>query len=142
MSHDSEFSLVSFTKENAPLPVDVNSVLMKRVNAVTVLINYWVSVREALENGVDCSVYHAVAELLYKIDLLKMQERAVLDLKTTATMLVNANLFVESTFLTLMELHRKIHYFLIEICPVLKKCLIMYYQAYVEKTKKIIITKK
>lgn len=133
MSQKSEFSLAAFNKDNAPGPAGVDKVLKERISAVTVLVNYWISVLRVLEKGVDCTEPYSVADLLYKVDLIKMQERQVLDLKNTATMMVNSVFYVEGTFLILMDLHRTCHHFLTAISPVLTKNLLALHDQYVEK---------
>ena len=133
MSVKSEFSLASFNKDNAPRPAEIDKVLKERIGAVTVLVNYWISVLKVLEKGVDCTEKHSVADLLYKVDLIKMQERQVLELKNTATMMVNSNFYVEETFMILMDLHRTCHHFLTAISPVLAKNLLYLHDQYVEK---------
>ena len=136
MTSKTEFSLDFFVKENVPKPGEILQALQDRTSAVVVLVDYWIAVQKVLQDGVDCSSPYRAASLLYKVDLLKLQENQVLALKNTAIMMINCNLFVEENYLMIVQLHKICHYFLTVVAPVLKRDLVSIYGVYVNEMQK------
>ena len=136
MTSKSEFSLDFFVKENVPRPEGILQALQDRTSAVGVLVDYWIAVQKVLQDGIDCSSPYKVAALLYKVDLLKLQENQVLALKNTAICMINCNLFVEENYLQIVQLHKICHYFLTVVSPVLRRDLVYIYGVYVNEMQK------